>query len=183
MISKELLRTGKFLSIILRHKPEEVGLSLDKNGWLNIPDLLDAIRPHGYNINRNDLEKIVETNNKKRFVIEGDRIRANQGHSVNVDLNLKERTPPEFLFHGTSSASAYKILTEGINKFTRHHVHLSDNYETAKNVGDRRGKSCVLIIEASLMKKEGYKFYLSKNGVWLTDYVPPEFIGLFTNLY
>lgn len=179
MTEKEKNKTSKFLSLVLRHKPEEIGLVLDVNGWANVEELLQKI-----DLKFEDLQKIVTTNNKKRFTFSDDlsKIRANQGHSINVDLELSEITPPEILFHGTAEKNMYSILKNGLLKKDRNHVHLSTEIETATKVGIRYGKPVILKIDALKMYQEGYKFYLSQNNVWLTDFVPKKFINHQTHL-
>ena len=164
---------SKFLSLILRHKPETIGLQLDKNGWADIDELLSLS-----NSTIEQLDEIVATNNKQRFSYNVDKtkIRANQGHSIQVDLELVEQVPPERLFHGTATRNLNSIRKIGIIKGTRQHVHLSDCLETAKVVGSRHGSPAVLFIKAGQMHRDGYRFFLSDNGVWLTDSVPVQYI-------
>lgn len=172
------VKKSKFLSLVLRHQPQAVGLTLDEAGWVSIDQLLRACAAHGTLITRNDLVRIVETSDKKRFAFseDGIRIRANQGHSVEVDLQLQPQTPPELLFHGTASRFIEAIRAEGLSKQARHHVHLSAEWETAVAVGKRHGKPTVLTIRAGEMHREGHTFFLSANGVWLVDQVPTSFI-------
>lgn len=175
---RELTRISKFLSLVLRHKPEKIGITLDASGWTDLNGLLVAMARHGRKVTRDELQYVVQTNNKKRFSIsdDGKRIRANQGHSVKVDLGYEKKTPPTTLMHGTVSKFLPAIKTEGILKGSRHAVHLSDDEGTAKNVGSRRGRPIVLVIKAKEMHEKGHDFFLSENGVWLTEHVPPEFI-------
>lgn len=172
----DLTRISRFLSLVLRHKPEVIGVTLDPAGWVSIPVLLKAMEEHGRRISRDDLERIVAEDSKGRYSIEGNRIRANQGHSVAIDLGLEPREPPAVLLHGTVAKFVRSISQEGISKGSRHHVHLSGDMTTAKNVGGRRGAPVVLTIDAARMHADGHKFYLSANGVWLTDHVPPKYI-------
>jgi putative RNA 2'-phosphotransferase len=167
---------SRFLSLVLRHKPEVVGISLDPQGWVDVDVLLAALRAHGREVTRAELERVVATSDKKRFAIEGDRIRANQGHSVEVDLGLRPETPPPRLYHGTVARFVERIRREGLVRGQRHHVHLSADVATAKNVGGRRGAPVVLEVDAAAMDRAGHVFYRSENGVWLTDHVPPAFL-------
>lgn len=171
-------RRSKFLSKILRHKPEMVGVELDKQGWVDIDLLLDAIQAKDIRYTREVLDEVVRLNNKNRFEVseDGSRIRARQGHSIEVILDLEPVHPPRILFHGTPLKNLESIHAEGIKKMNRHHVHLSPDPQTARNVGERRGQAGLLIIEAEKMAEEGFEFFKTTNGVWLTDYVPPEFI-------
>ncbi|PQJ79023.1 RNA 2'-phosphotransferase [Polaribacter porphyrae] len=167
---------SKFLSLILRHQPEKIGLQLDENGWALINDILDK---SNLKFTFVELEEIVVTNDKQRFSFNADKtkIRANQGHSLKtVDLDLKAQVPPEFLFHGTVERFIGLIKSNGLQKMKRQHVHLSANKGTAIKVGSRRGKPIILTIKALEMQRKGYKFYKSENGVWLTDEVPVELI-------
>ena len=167
---------GKFLSLILRHQPEKIGLQLDENGWALISDIL---KKSNLKFTFEELEEIVVTNDKKRFSFNNDKtkIRANQGHSLKtIDLNLKAQVPPKLLFHGTVERFIPSIRLEGLQKMKRQHVHLSPDNETAIKVGSRRGKPIILSIKALEMQTRGYQFYKSENGVWLTDNVPSEFI-------
>lgn len=178
MSKTNLIQTGKYLALLLRHNPGSIGLELDKNGWADIDELIKkSKRP----LTRDIIEEIVQTNNKKRYVIsdEGSRIRASQGHSIKVDLEMEEKEPPKYLYHGTATRSVGSILKSGIEKRGRQDVHLSDNEETAISVGKRHGKPFVLRIKAEEMYKKGHKFRLSANKVWLTEKVPPEFIEEF----
>ena len=178
MDKKTLTELSKFLSFVLRHEPEAIGVTLDANGWIEIEQFVEACRAHGKPLSRELLESIVATSPKQRFAISDDRrrVRANQGHSVEVDLAYLPAQPPETLFHGTVSASLPAIRTAGLKKMDRHHVHLSPDAATAQTVGMRRGKPVVLQIAAGRMHRDGRVFYLSANGVWLTEHVPPEYI-------
>ena len=174
-----LIRVSKYLAKYLRHAPHELGLTLQPGGWVSVDDLLEATRSHGFPISYDELVESVETNDKRRFSFDetGDLIRANQGHSVEVDLHLEAKEPPEILYHGTVERFLMSIMEEGLNKGRRHHVHLSKDVETARKVGARRGKPVVLRIESGRMYRDGHTFYLSSNGVWLTDAVPPEYLA------
>lgn len=178
MNPKQLTKNSKFLSLILRHKPQLIGLELDKNGWANVKILLKKMNEFGKNIDIEDLEYIVQNNNKKRFIFNNDKskIRANQGHSIDIELDYKPQEPPEFLYHGTTSKFIDAIMKEGLKKMKRHHVHLSPDTETAEIVGARRGKPIILKINAQKMNEAGFDFFVSANNVWLTDNVPPEYI-------
>lgn len=171
---------GKFISLILRHEPQKIGLELDNAGWASVDDLLAGLAGKDKGISFAQLEEIVETNDKKRYRFNDDKtkIRANQGHSLELDLELEALQPPEILYHGTASRFMLLIQKEGLQKRNRHHVHLSADKETAINVGKRHGKAMVLLIAAGVMYQNGYVFYCSDNGVWLTDHVPPEYFTL-----
>lgn len=172
-------RASKFLSLILRHRPETINLQLDKEGWADVNDLLAGMQEKGWdNFSKNNLEEVVRDNNKQRFSFNENKtkIRANQGHSVKVDLGLKSVKPPKNLFHGTVSKFLDSIKNEGLKKRSRQHVHLSADIPTAVSVGSRRGKPIILTIPSLQMHEDGFKFYLSKNGVWLTDRVPNHYI-------
>lgn len=172
------VKNSKLLSFVLRHKPEEIGISLNQAGWTRVSDLLDALARYGKPMTRHELETLVASSDKQRFAFNGDRsmIRANQGHSVAVDLGLAPVTPPETLFHGTARRFVASILREGLAKKKRHHVHLHADREVAFVVGRRRGEAVMLAIDAAAMHAGGHRFYLSQNDVWLTDEVPPQYI-------
>jgi len=175
MENKELHRIGRKLSYLLRHDKD---IPMDSNGWVEVSVILKEV-----GINMTVLDDIVETNNKKRYSynIDKTKIRANQGHSVNVDVELEKKIPPVILFHGTSPDFLKSILKIGLNKMNRQHVHLSSDYETALNVGQRHTKRkdpIILVVDCKSMVKDGYKFYLSENGVWLTDHVPNKYLSL-----
>ena len=173
-------RASKFLSLVLRHKPETIGLVLDINGWADTNELIEKFSNHDLKLTIDELKLIVENNDKKRFVLSEDfsRIRANQGHSVEVDLQLKEAAPPDELYHGTAAKNIETIKIQGLLKGSRHHVHLSTDIETARKVGMRYGKPVILIVDAKQMNKDGYKFFFSENAVWLTEFVLPKYIRL-----
>lgn len=172
------VKTSKFLSLILRHNPEKIGVALDVNGWIEVDTLLAAMARHRHPLSRSALEHVVENNDKKRFAFSDDglRIRANQGHSTAVDLARDRCVPPERLFHGTVEKFLGSIFAEGLKKGERHHVHLSPDLETATRVGQRRGKPVILEVATGEMHRVGYVFFLSENGVWLTEHVPPRFL-------
>ncbi|MCI5157406.1 MAG: RNA 2'-phosphotransferase [Candidatus Electrothrix sp. AUS1_2] len=169
---------SKFLSLILRHAPEKIGIHLDANGWVLVDDLLDAAEAHGTEISRERLDEVVFRNDKQRFAFSPDglRIRANQGHSVHIDLELSPATPPPVLFHGTATHFLPSIQSQGLQKMSRRHVHLSATREQAYRVGARHGRPVVLEIDAKGMSDTGHLFFLSANGVWLTEFVPMLFI-------
>ena len=173
-----MVRLSKRMSKALRHEPGRVGLTLDPAGWVPVADLLAAL-----GVDRADVDEVVATNDKSRFAIELgpdgiERIRANQGHSVHVELGLAPVPPPERLYHGTSAAVLESIRATGLNRGGRHHVHLSADEQTARRVGARRGGAVVIItVDAGAMARAGHEFFRSDNGVWLTDEVPPEFLA------
>ncbi len=175
---KEHKRISKLLSLVLRHKPERIGIELDRNGWTDTAALIAKINGYGEKIDFKTLEDVVQTNDKKRFSFNKDksRIRANQGHSITIDLNYSEKEPPEFLYHGTATKSLDSIYKEGLKKQKRHHVHLSFDEKTAVLVGKRHGTPIVLKILAKEMFEQGFVFYESENGVWLTEAVPVKYI-------
>lgn len=179
MTEQDKKRIGKFLSLVLRHSPETIGIELDENGWANVQELIEKCKNHHCHFSMEDLIEIVETNDKKRYSFNEKRnkIRANQGHSIDIDLALTPVEPPEFLYHGTATRFVESIMENGILKQSRQHVHLSKDKETAIKVGTRHGKPVVLIIMAGKMHKDGIQFYQSDNGVWLTDYVDTKYIS------
>lgn len=167
---------SKFLSVVLRHQPEKIGLVLDKNGWAVVDELLDKLP---MDIDLSGLKQVVDTNDKQRFTFNDDftKIRANQGHSINhINLDLEPLLPPEILYHGTVPKFIENIKNEGLKRMNRQHVHLSGNRDTANKVGSRRGQPIILQIRALEMFKDGLTFYKSKNGVWLTNHVPVNYI-------
>jgi len=169
---------SKLLSLILRHKPQTIGLSIDENGWAEIDELISKLNQHGHSCSKATLEEIVTTNDKQRFAFDAThtRIRANQGHSINVDVEMETKEPPAFLYHGTVKKFLEKIRTGGLQKMKRQHVHLSKDKETAQKVGSRRGEAIILTVQSGKMHTDGMVFYLSSNGVWLTDHVPEQYI-------
>ncbi|UOQ96583.1 RNA 2'-phosphotransferase [Hymenobacter sp. 5317J-9] len=179
MHSKQTTRLSKFLSLHLRHRPEAIGLKLQAGGWVSVDELLAACAAKGVPISRDELQEIVARNDKQRFAFDeaGTRIRAQQGHSVAVDLQLRPATPPAVLYHGTAPAALPAIRRDGLQKMSRHHVHLSPDVETARRVGARRGQPHILTVDAAAMHAAGAVFYESGNGVWLVDAVPPQYLG------
>ena len=174
------VKRSKFLSLVLRHRPEAIGVTLDENGWVDVDVLLEACREKGQGMTREELAETVRTNDKQRFAFSPDglRIRANQGHSVAVNLGLEPKTPPDVLYHGTTDRFLESILKQGLQKRKRHHVHLSRDPVTATSVGGRRGRPMVLHIDTARMHADGFLFYCSENNVWLTDEVPAEYIAV-----
>lgn len=179
MISeKEITHISKFLSLVLRHQPQTIGIQLDQNGWTDIKELLEKANNHGVQLDREVLNHIVATNSKKRFAINDalDKIRASQGHSIEIELGYINQKPPEILFHGTGENSVQSILAKGLEKQSRQHVHLSSDIETAIKVGQRHGKPFVFNVLAEQMYNDNFVFFISDNGVWLTDCVPPNYL-------
>ena len=174
-----LTQQSKFLSLVLRHKPDVLGLTLDPQGWVSVEALLAAMAANGRALDRAGLERVVAGNDKKRFEFsdDGGLIRARQGHSVDVDLGYAPAAPPARLYHGTVARNLDAIRREGLLKGRRHHVHLSPDAATARTVGSRRGAPVILAIDAAAMSAAGHSFYRTGNDVWLTDAVPPAFIG------
>lgn len=172
-------RISKLMSLILRHQPSVIGAKLDENGWLDVDELIEGINKKGIRLTMDSLMEVVETNDKKRFAFNEDqtRIRANQGHSVEVNVQLKEAIPPATLYHGTVEKFLHPILKDGLKPMSRLHVHLSADLETATKVGSRRGKPVILKVDTESMLNDKHVFYLSENGVWLTDVVPSEYIS------
>ncbi len=173
-------RISKYLSLILRHKPQTIGIQLDTGGWVDIDTLIQAANRHGQKLDRDVLEKVVQDNDKQRFAISDDglRIRANQGHSISVDLALTEARPPTSLYHGTVERFLDSIYANGLVPGKRQHVHLSRDVATARAVGARRGRPVILKVSSGKMAQAGHLFYLSENGVWLTEHVPAEFLEI-----
>ncbi len=180
MNAKQLVALSKFLSRHLRHAPAELGLTLEPGGWVAVDDLLAGCAHHGKPITRAELDEIVRTSDKQRFAFDetGARIRANQGHSVDVDLQLAPTEPPPILYHGTAEPNLDTIRQHGLKKMARHHVHLSPDVATARKVGQRHGKPVIFAVDAAAMRARGHLFYCSANGVWLTDEVPAGFLRL-----
>lgn len=170
------VKVSRRLSYVLRHDPGSIGLRLGDGGWVAVDDLLNALAGHGTRLSFKDLEYVVEHNDKRRFSLEDGRIRANQGHSVEVDLELEPKAPPERLFHGTATRFLDSIMRQGLLRGARHHVHLSGDVATAAKVGKRHGKPVVLTVAAGQMAGDGHGFLLSANGVWLTEHVPPAYL-------
>lgn len=172
------VRISKFLSLVLRHQPEKIGLTLDPQGWVEVDELLAKAQQAGVPVNLDVLQAVVETNDKKRFAFseDGRRIRAQQGHSVEVELGLAPAVPPEELFHGTADRFLEPIRAQGLVAGKRQHVHLSPDEETAVKVGQRHGRPVVLRVLAGRMHQDSFPFYLSGNGVWLTEVVPARYL-------
>jgi len=178
MNNPRLVKISKFLSKYLRHQPESLGITLAPGGWVAIDELLAACATNKFPITRQELAAVVATNDKQRFSFDstGTLIRANQGHSVEIDLQLLPAVPPDVLYHGTGHKAVEFILQTGLCKMSRHHVHLSQDISTARTVGARHGKPVVFAVDAVAMNQVGYIFYCSDNGVWLVDAVPPEYL-------
>lgn len=179
MNDKSRTAASKFLSFVLRHQPAAVGIELDEQGWVEVEVLLKACANHGKSLSRAELEEVVATNSKQRFAfsVDGTRIRASQGHSIDIELGYEPAEPPAVLFHGTVDRALSAIRQSGLLRMQRHHVHLSADEGTAFSVGGRRGKPVILRIDAAAMRRDGYAFYCTANGVWLTDTVPPAYIS------
>ncbi len=178
LTEKQLKGKSKFLSLILRHKPEIIGLVLDAQGWADVDTLLEKLRAEGKGLSKEELGEVVEKNNKKRFSFNEDktRIRASQGHSIKLDLGYEPVQPPEFLYHGTATRYVNSIRKQGLIKGSRHHVHLSEQLDTAKNVGSRHGVPVILTVKTQEMYEAGFRFFVSENGVWLTENVPVDYL-------
>jgi len=179
MNEQQKKKASKFLSYVLRHHPELINLNLDENGWTNVDELISKSTNDSQGFTFEELDEIVQTNEKKRFAFNEDktRIRASQGHSIEINLALIPQQPPEFLYHGTAQNNIESILEKGIEKRSRQHVHLSQDKETATKVGMRHGKPTILTIKTGEMFKDGIEFYLSENEVWLTDFVDAKYIS------
>ena len=177
-MAKNLKSTSKFLSYVLRHHPEVIGLRLDAEGWADIDDLVRLSTAHGRALSKELITEVARTSEKQRFAIkeDGNFIRANQGHSIEVNMNLPSSEPPDVLFHGTASRFVRSIRSQGLLAGTRQHVHLSEAWSTAIEVGKRHGKPLVLGVDALAMKKDGYLFFRAENGVWLTREVPARYL-------
>ena len=178
METKERSRLSKFLSLVLRHQPELIGLELDAHGWTDIDELIAKAAAQRMVYTRETIRSLVRESDKQRFALseDGSRIRANQGHSVEVDLGYVSSEPPLTLFHGTAEKNLDSILEKGLLKGERHHVHLSAERDTAVQVGQRYGKPVVLVVESRIMHAQGIPFFQSANGVWLTEHVPARFL-------
>ncbi|MFY9487209.1 MAG: RNA 2'-phosphotransferase [Solirubrobacterales bacterium] len=179
MDDKRLVKTSKYLARHLRHEPQRLGVSLDVHGWVGVDALLSACAAQSFRLTLDELREVVECNDKRRFSFDatGTRIRANQGHSVDIDLNLRCSVPPFVLFHGTGRQSLDSIMSDGLRKMGRHHVHLSVDAATALRVGGRHGSGVVLQVAANDMCERGYEFFVSANDVWLTLEVPATFLA------
>ena len=180
MSSTRLIETSKFLSYVLRHEPQAIGLVLDSEGWGDIEALIAGAMRQGRALDRALIEEVVATSEKKRFSIstDGSRIRAVQGHSSsNVDRSFGAKVPPQRLFHGTTARSLESIRHEGLKPGKRHYVHLSADEHTARTVGQRHGSPVVLAVNVALMHQHGFVFHQAENGVWLIASVPPQFLS------
>lgn len=175
----DYIQTSKFLALVLRHKPQKIGLVLDEHGWADVDELIEKTVRSGRELDRVSLEYIVRTNDKKRYAFNKDhtKICASQGHTIPVDVELEETVPPDVLYHGTAESSLPSIMAKGLLKMKRLYVHLSKDVSTAIKVGQRHGKPVVLLVDSGRMYKDGYKFYLSANGVWLSDHVPVDYLS------
>ena len=176
----DLTKLSRYISLVLRHKPEVIGISLDEQGWANVDELITGIVKNNPGFNMETLEEIVKTDNKQRYSFNADKslIRANQGHSIPVDVELEEKEPPEYLYHGTGEKYVTSINEMGLIPKSRLYVHLSQDTETAAKVGKRHGKEVIYQVAARQMRKDGYPFFLSVNGVWLTKQVPVQYLKL-----
>ena len=177
-MTDNLTRKSKFLSLVLRHQPEKIGIVLDGAGWVPVTQLLDGCRRAGHAITPDQLREIARTSDKQRFALsdDGARIRANQGHSVQVELGYEPAAPPEVLYHGTAEKYLPSIRQNGLHRAARHHVHLSERRDTASAVGTRHGRLVLLEIRSGDMHRAGMTFYKTPNNVWLTDTVPVEYL-------
>jgi len=180
MDPRKIKRASRKISLVLRHQPEAIGITLDDNGWAKVDELLSRLSATGYPMKRKDLELIVSENDKQRFSFSADgrKIRANQGHSIDIDLQLEPIPPPAKLFHGTATTSVEAIMKSGLKPQKRQHVHLSLDLKTATAVGSRHGRPVILEVDAASMARDGHKFYCSANGVWLAESVPVEYLSV-----
>ncbi|QJX00399.1 RNA 2'-phosphotransferase [Frigoriglobus tundricola] len=178
MDEKRRVRISKFVSLVLRHEPQKAGLTLEPGGWVQIEGLIAGAASAGCHFTRDELKFVVERCEKQRFAIDeiGTHVRANQGHSTEVDLQLEQAEPPAELFHGTAERNLAGVLSDGLLKMARHHVHLSSDPQTAITVGARHGKPVLFGVDAAKMRADGYVFYRSANGVWLVEHVPPQYL-------
>ena len=177
-MDRKLVKVSKFLSLVLRHQPERIGVSLDEAGWARVSELVKCAHRAGMSLSEAVIAEVVQKNDKRRFTLseDGSRIRANQGHSLSVDLGLDPIEPPDFLYHGTATGFLRSIHEHGLRRGQRQHVHLSPDEKTATRVGQRHGKPVVLRIRSGAMYARGHAFFLSANGVWLTEQVPLGYI-------
>ncbi|MFF5534437.1 RNA 2'-phosphotransferase [Streptomyces cinerochromogenes] len=176
MDERRTVKVSKYLSRHLRHQPERIGLTPDPGGWVEIDTLIAAAAAHGFRLTREELDHVVAANDKQRFAVENGRIRASQGHTIEVDLGLPPAAPPPYLYHGTVARHLDAIRAEGLRPMNRHDVHLSADRETATRVGARRGRPVVLAVDSGAMHRDGHVFRVSANGVWLTAAVPPRYL-------
>ena len=177
--SDRIKSTSKFISLILRHKPEAIGITLDEHGWADVRELIDGIsQSEGHTLDMEILEEIVRTDEKQRYSFNEDHtlIRANQGHSISVDVELEEKTPPDILLHGTGEKYVASIDAQGLLPKSRLYVHLSSDKETARKVGSRHGRPVIYEIDCQQMSADGYRFFESANHVWLTKEVPVRYL-------
>ena len=182
--NKRMKNTSKFISMIQRHKPEVIGITLDEHGWADVQELISGVNSSGgHSLDMEMLEEIVRTDEKQRYSFNEDRtlIRANQGHSIPVDVELEEKLPPDVLFHGTGEKYVLSINQQGLIPKSRLYVHISSDIETARKVGSRHGRPVVYRIDCRKMTEDGFRFFLSVNGVWLTKSVPPEYLRIITD--
>jgi putative RNA 2'-phosphotransferase len=177
-MDRQLVKISKLLSLVLRHQPGKIGLTLDAHGWADVDELLSKANQHGVALTRPLLNEVVEQNDKQRFAFSADatRIRANQGHSIKIDLGLEPIAPSEYLYHGTATRFLASIRQKGLLRGRRDFVHLSSDEATARKVGARHGEPVVLAVKAGEMQAAGFVFYRAANGVWLTDHVPSEYL-------
>lgn len=177
--AQRTVRISKYLAKHLRHEPQGIGITLDAHGWVPVDELLRAAAAHGFPFSRAELEEVVASNDKQRYALDAgrERVRAQQGHSVPVELDLPVSEPPPWLYHGTVPRSLPAIRRDGLRPMNRHAVHLSPDRETAKRVGSRRGRATVLPVDAGTMHADGHAFRLSGNGVWLVDAVPASYLS------
>ena len=176
---RRMRNTSKFISLILRHNPQVIGISLDEHGWADVKELIDGInRTEGHSLDMDTLDEIVRTDEKQRYSFNEDHslIRANQGHSIPVDVELEEKIPPDILWHGTGQKYVSSIDVQGLIPKSRLYVHLSSDMETARKVGSRHGRPVIYQVECRKMTEDGYRFFLSANRVWLTKEVPVEYL-------
>lgn len=180
MNNSRLIKVSKYLSKHLRHAPERIGIQLADGGWVAVGELLDACRKHNFPVQLAELKEVVAQNDKQRFSFDetGTLIRANQGHSVEIDLQLEPAVPPDILYHGTGSGAVESIQKQGISKMSRHHVHLSVDIHTARKVGARHGIPAIFTVDSAAMHGDSHTFYCSENKVWLVDSVPPKYLKL-----
>lgn len=178
MNDKEMTKLSKFIALVLRHKPETIGLTLKPDGWVNVYEFIKAMNQHGHKIDMGGLKQIIKSDEKGRYSLDEkeNNIRANQGHSAVVEMEFKEVVPPKILYHGTNKSVVDIIFKTGIQKMARHHVHLSLREDVAKTVGGRRGSPVILMVDSEQMYYDNFVFYISENGVYLTDSVPAKYI-------